>query len=981
MTGMPEGPAQVVMARDGGYAYGVIGADLHVFAHGGPVYLLMEHRAGAGGAPGGAADRPSRMLDARSRVVDFTGRADDLAALTEWRDGPRGGLSAMWLHGPGGQGKSRLAAELADRSAAQGWKVVTVEHGPGAVLPPPGSQDMRTEGARGVLLIVDYADRWPPSHLNWFFNNSLLHGPLPTRVLLLARSVTMWPPVRHTLEKSLSADTRLRALPPIDAESGVGARREMFETARDCFARHYGSVDPASVPPPQGLDRPEFGLVLALHMAALVAVDARARGARAPVDMVELSSYLMDREREHWTRLHDNASAGLDFRTPPSSMHRAVFTAVLTGSVSYTDGIHLLRRVGAADPDRLLQDHATCYPPGSQGAVLEPLSPDRFAEDLLAVSLPGHPVPDHPPAMWAEATADSLVRAPEDGEPHGHSGRALTYLTAAAAPDRWPHVAAYVQALLRDEPWLAVAAGGEVLTRLADLDIPEEVLEGVERCLPEQRHIDLDSGIAALGRRLAHHRIGNTSDPAAQAREYRLLSLRAERAGLREEAVEAAEQAVALDRRAALADPGHAVELGRSLLRAAQALDEAGMWKRALEAGDEGVALLRRHGADGAEVDGREFAMALCRLADLALAEQRWGEVVALGEEAVALLRIPDTPEGRSDRGDALAYALAGLGNHLEGVGRLEEALAAKEEAAALYRDLADQAPDTYLPELAMAENNLAASYLRLRRPYEAVPLAEAVVAVERRLATTAPASFEPALASALANLSTVYWDAGRHDDAAAAGEEAAGLFGRLAQGDPDLYDERHADVLVQYARGLVHCGRYTEAVRAKAEARAIGRRRRRAAPEGRGRDPRTVAMEEAALQYQRGESWILGRHVWTPDRHWVTFLNQTEFWQDGNDNLHRLDDMSPDYCRKVEGFILRQAQGIVDVLLRTDSDEPSEWWSDDTPGSWVERKPLIAALRRRQQGRAAQLPVCHCGYEIAPGWDHSDCYPGIIVD
>ncbi|MEU2395755.1 hypothetical protein [Streptomyces sp. NPDC007369] len=42
--------------------------------------------------------------------------------------GPR--LAAPWLHGPSGQGKTRLADHFAGLSTAIGWKVVAATHGP-----------------------------------------------------------------------------------------------------------------------------------------------------------------------------------------------------------------------------------------------------------------------------------------------------------------------------------------------------------------------------------------------------------------------------------------------------------------------------------------------------------------------------------------------------------------------------------------------------------------------------------------------------------------------------------------------------------------------------------------------------------------------------------------------------------------------------------------------------------------------------------
>lgn len=191
-----EGPlplAHQVVTATAGFAYGVIGADIHVLGDGTPLYLLLNW---AGTSP---ADRewlrqlPSRMLNARFAVVTFSGREEELGELQRWRDGgPR--LAIKWLYGQGGQGKSRLAAEFMGESSTAGWKVVVAARGPGAVLPPPGSQDMSTDGAAGVLLVIDYADHWPVRHLAWLLSNALFHQTgLDCRILMLARATGSWP--------------------------------------------------------------------------------------------------------------------------------------------------------------------------------------------------------------------------------------------------------------------------------------------------------------------------------------------------------------------------------------------------------------------------------------------------------------------------------------------------------------------------------------------------------------------------------------------------------------------------------------------------------------------------------------------------------------------------------------------------------------------------------------------------------------------
>lgn len=141
-------------------------ADLYVLGDGTPLYVLENYLRPTPADPYWLWELPSRMLSARHNVVDFTGRERELGKLRRWCE-PGSQLAVRWLHAPGGQGKTRLATRVAEDLIDAGWRVVTATHGPGAVLPPPGSQDMRLGEAPGLLLIVDYADRWPLTHLTW----------------------------------------------------------------------------------------------------------------------------------------------------------------------------------------------------------------------------------------------------------------------------------------------------------------------------------------------------------------------------------------------------------------------------------------------------------------------------------------------------------------------------------------------------------------------------------------------------------------------------------------------------------------------------------------------------------------------------------------------------------------------------------------------------------------------------------------------
>ncbi|GAA2815194.1 hypothetical protein [Nonomuraea dietziae] len=230
------------------------------------------------------------------------------------------------------------------------------------MLPPPGSQDLRLDGATGLLLIVDYADQWPLTHLTWLFSNALLHrSPVPVRVLLLARSADAWPAVRAGLAPLMvEASTQ----PLRELQDGPGPRGEMFRVARDSFAARYGLAGAAAVVPPGPLDDPAFGLTLAVHMAALVAVDAYLSGGEPPSDMAGLTIYLLDREHLHWTRLHGDATHELNpadrtYQTPPAVMNQTVFAAALTGTLPKAAGAALVRELRLPLPaEQVIADHS-----------------------------------------------------------------------------------------------------------------------------------------------------------------------------------------------------------------------------------------------------------------------------------------------------------------------------------------------------------------------------------------------------------------------------------------------------------------------------------------------------------------------------------------------------------------------------------------------------------------------------------------------
>ncbi|MCK9921770.1 tetratricopeptide repeat protein, partial [Frankia sp. AgPm24] len=530
---------------------------------------------------------PSRLLSARYRLVPFAGRESERAALAGWRE-DGAGLAVRLVAGPGGQGKSRLAARFAVESAAAGWAVWTARETPSLAGGRGG-----LPGGDGLLVVVDYAERWPLTELLRLLTDRRVQAAGGrVRVLLLARSGQgWWESLAHRLDDQDVAVSEQRLGPVAGSLAG---REEVFAAAAVRFGELLG-VDGSGVRPPVGLDGDAYRLVLTVHMAALAAVDALRVGGRVPADPAGLSGYLLRRERDHWRRLHERGARPVV--TVPEVLGRVVFTATVTRPLPYEDAVGVLGRVGLASvPEvagQILSDHAVCYPPSDRSLVLEPLYPDRLGEDFLALLVPGA-VGHEDGDPWTVSAVSGLV-APAVGEAVPvWAGRGWTVLVETAK--RWPHVGERLHEILRDSPGLVVAAGGTVLTALASWDgVDLGVLGAVEALFPDHRSADLDAGMAAVTARLHTHRLDETSDPAERARLWERLAWRLDHAGRREEALAATEQAVEIRRRLAAANPAaFEPDLARSLTNLGALLSGLGRREEALAATEQAVEIYRR---------------------------------------------------------------------------------------------------------------------------------------------------------------------------------------------------------------------------------------------------------------------------------------------------------------------------------------------------------------------------------------------------
>ena len=314
----------------------------------------------------------------------------------------------------------------------------------------------------GVLVIVDYADRWAPSHLQALIADLRTHirrlqGTLPLRFLLLARSAGFWwSGLENLLDSEYGIPAGAMGLSPLGEDVDRG---QLFVVARDWFAARMGVTGATEIPSPADLKKPDFSQVLTVHMAALAAVDAYHCGVAPPQDPQRISAYLLKRERAHWDQMH--ARAENPMATTPKVMGRAVFIATLAGPLSRAQGIEVLGQLQIATQteaaSQILDDHRDCYPPHDGSSVLEPLYPDRLGEDFLAFTTPGHNIADTDD--WSATAVARLLALGANGASEQQvptfAAQAITVLVETAY--RWPHIErGQLYPLLHQSPSLAL---------------------------------------------------------------------------------------------------------------------------------------------------------------------------------------------------------------------------------------------------------------------------------------------------------------------------------------------------------------------------------------------------------------------------------------------------------------------------------------------------------------------------------------------
>lgn len=218
------------------------------------------------------------------------------------------------------------------------------------------------------------------------------------------------------------------------------------------------------------------------------------------------------------------------------------------------------------------------------------------------------------------------------------------------------------------------------------------------------------------------------------------------------------------------------------------------------------------------------LALMLVRAAEGFTGRRQFGEATGAYREAAKIYRELAAQEPDTYL-PYLAMSLNNLGVCLRNLGRLGEALVATEEAVRIRRQLARERPDAFLADLAGSLNNLAQDLSGLGRREEPLAAAEEAVRIYRRLASERPDVFLPTLAGSLNNVGAFLNGLGRSMAALAVAEEAVRIYRKLAVERPDAHLRDLAMSLSNQANGLSGLGRREEALAAVGEAVRIYRK------------------------------------------------------------------------------------------------------------------------------------------------------------
>jgi tetratricopeptide (TPR) repeat protein len=640
----------------------------------------------------------SELLRPDAEAVPFTGRAAELDELTKWCL-DRSRFSVHAVTGPGGQGKTRLARELARRLRRRGWVAGLVKH--------DAKVDRNSLGGvqEPVLLIVDYAETQPELLRN--LSAWASGATRPVRLLLLARARGEW---ERTAEIRVRTETRLRALGD-DGNNRAGWFRQVAQG----LARQLPTVDrhdridwpriAADLVVPPASTRGETALKV--EMGALATLLRQGMGSGDLASGGPVEEELLFHENRYWRARSAESDLG---KRADWILARAVAAAVLCPTRTRKESEQTIERVLPTDTSttveevvRLLRD---LYSPPAE-RYWGQLEPDRLAEFHASTEVLADE--EFLPNLFGGATDEQRTHM-------------LTVLARAAV--------AHANDGRKEQAARIVVALGDVLAQSSpDRPLTAAMMRGHSDALPEKSHVlrDYALDVAVRLRDLTESADGASSRDYAAAMQN--LGRRHAAVGNWAAAGQASEEAAKIH--AVWAESTDSTTdraaYAESLVALSEAARLSGDRQVAYKAGSDALSISRTLIASSSGVDSLPHKVGLARTL-ITLSPVLWqlgindieysdrARSVSYSAEAVDLARevVDVDPELAPD---LLAKALDAHSSNLWRSSKFTEIAVPSKQAEEAARTRATQNPDAWDPDLADALLGLSVSLEADERP------------------------------------------------------------------------------------------------------------------------------------------------------------------------------------------------------------------------------------------------------------------------
>ncbi|MEV4346687.1 SAV_2336 N-terminal domain-related protein [Actinoplanes sp. NPDC049596] len=603
---------------------------------------------------------PAELVSPGAAVVRFVQRGDELDRILNWARSPEPAMT-LWITGPAGIGKTRLALEVAAQLGADGWRVAKAgaptppDDNPLLIIADSGDGDLAVDD-----LIAEVDDGEP--------RGSTMIGAAPVRVLALARYAT-------------AAEQGPRSTPSVRLTALDGS--SFYWTAVTDLAEHLGAAQPAN------RDH-HGGTPGAVVLAALEAVDSSLASAAADA--------LAQRERLLAER--STAGTGISF-AEHRQLDAYLAAAQLFGARSATEAREVARLAGGLESyeaSRQAADWLQRLHPG-EGQEYWRLLPEPLRERLVV------------PALLRDPAVLGLLPSVSAQQ----AGRAIELLVRAARGRRALAAAVWAAAVQRPELCTAVLdearrTGGPdddllelARATVADESTPVAVLRAVVEGVPGTEAVFTGQSAgraAALAdgyRRLA---VSSAPHRSALADAAYQMGMIAERDGRDDEALRTVEWEIDLRQRLAGAEPGNSraqAALARARTTHAARLDRAGRPVQGNAAITGALAIYQRLGDEYADQE----AYARVRQARLLAQLGHLAEAAEAAREATTRYRRLRSEDPRHAAG--LAGALLVEAATARARDQRDTAVTAGAEAVDLYERLAADDAERYRARLAYA--------------------------------------------------------------------------------------------------------------------------------------------------------------------------------------------------------------------------------------------------------------------------------------